>query len=200
MWEKPTQQTQPIQNLIHLIHFFKLAASYWFLGLYYQLLANHIFLPWLFERTLFLSFIANIDYIINYWLLAPALLELISATWIHVASHSMYHHPTQSEDECIIHKEKRNDSPLKFFDNSIVGEGGIWTLDVFIKNTKKCQPIELQGSWRLTTQIVNGNFRYPPDTAKTAPKSLAKWHNRTAPQVIVHHTAPSLYINIFIYF
>ena len=25
-------------------------------------------------------------------------------------------------------------------------------------------------------------------TAKTAPKSPAKWHNRTAPQVIVHRT------------
>ena len=35
--------------------------------------------------------------------------------------------------------------------------------------------------------------------AKTAPKLLAKWHNRTAPQVTVHRTAPFIYINIFIY-
>ena len=41
-------------------------------------------------------------------------------------------------------------------------------------------------------------------TTKTTPKPPAKWYNRTALQVTMHrtephHTAPSLYINIFIF-
>ena len=32
--------------------------------------------------------------------------------------------------------------------SAIVGGGGIWTLDVSVGDTRRCQPIELQGSWR----------------------------------------------------
>lgn len=33
-------------------------------------------------------------------------------------------------------------------DNSIIGEGGTQTLDIFVRNAKKCQPVELQGFWQ----------------------------------------------------
>ena len=37
---------------------------------------------------------------------------------------------------------------------------------------------------------ISRGVHHTAQTAKTAPKPLAKWHNHTAPQVIVHRTTP----------
>ena len=37
---------------------------------------------------------------------------------------------------------------------------------------------------------ISRGVHHTAQTAKTTPKPLAKWHNHTAPQVIVHHTTP----------
>ena len=42
--------------------------------------------------------------------------------------------------------EQNNSILSSSFFNSIVGGGGIWTVDISIKKTKWCQPIKLQGS------------------------------------------------------
>ena len=79
-----------------------------------------------------------------------------------------------------------------------------------------------KGTIECDKKIVKCNveIRGVHQTAKTTPKSPAKWHNRTALQITAHHTAwcnvvccfiirkphklhrttSSLYINIFIYF
>ena len=42
---------------------------------------------------------------------------------------------------------------LVFFYTSKSGGGGIWTLDVLARNTKRCQPVEVHGSWLHAQQL-----------------------------------------------
>ena len=43
----------------------------------------------------------------------------------------------------VVHHE--SGYPILCVDNLIVGGGEIWNLDVSLRNTKRCQPVELQG-------------------------------------------------------